>query len=170
MTKNEIISTGLFTTVTGEQYNGINTIINEFNLSGHTDKRWLAYILATVTHETGKKMQPVTEFGGQKYLMKKAYYPYYGRDLCQTTWKANYEKVKKFSGIDVVTNPELIGQMPLAAKVCITFMVNGWYTGASLKKYINAEKCDYINARRIINGTDKAELIAGYAEKWQKVL
>jgi len=42
-------------------------------------------------------------------------------------------------------------------------MRKGLYTGVGLRKYINGEKCDYINARRIINGTDAAEKIAGYA-------
>ncbi len=149
------------------QKDGFNTIVKEF---GNGDKRQLAYILATVYHETGTRMQPVKEFGGEKYLRSKAYYPYYGRDLVQTTWKANYEKVKKFSGIDVVSNPELIGQMPLSAKVAITFMQKGWYTGKKLSDYINDVKCDFVNARRIINGTDKANTIAAYAEKFLQAL
>lgn len=157
----------LFPTITPLQQLGIDTIVKEF---GQGDKRQLAYILATVYHETGKRMQPVKEFGGEAYLKAKPYYPYYGRDLCQTTWKANYEKVKKFSGIDVVTNPDLIGQMPLAAQVVVTFMGKGWYTGKKLSDYINDTKCDFKNARRIINGTDKADLIAGYANEFLKGL
>lgn len=156
--------------ITNEQIEGINTILNEAAKIGITDKRQLAYILATVHHETGKQFRPIKEFGGEKYLLTKAYYPYYGRDLCQTTWKANYEKVKKFSGIDVVTHPELIGQMPLAAQVCVMFMSKGWYTGKKLSDYFNDTKEDWINARRIINGKDKAELIAGYAKEFLTAL
>lgn len=145
------------------QVDGINCLLTEFDVQKVTDKRRQAYVLATVYHETAKKMQPVKEFGSQAYLMSKAYYPYYGRDLCQTTWKVNYEKVKKFTGIDVVTNPDLIGQQPLAAKVCVKFMTSGWYTTKKLSDYFNDTKEDWINARRIINGTDKAQDIANYA-------
>lgn len=152
----------LFGKLTQKQVNGINDIVAAFAEEGLADKRWLAYILATVFHETGQRMQPVKELGGNAYLMAKPYYPYYGRDLVQTTWLINYERVKQFSSIDVVSNPDLIGQMPLAAKVAVVFMKNGWYTGKSLKHYFNDQKSDAINARRIINGKDKAELIAGY--------
>lgn len=151
----------IFGTLKQSQVDGINTIVSEYMKHG-SDKRHLAYILATVFHETARKMQPVKEFGSEAYLRSKTYYPYYGRDLVQTTWKANYEKVKNFTGIDVVTNPELVGQMPLAATVAVIFMQKGWYTGKKLSNYFNESVSDPINARRIINGKDKAELISGY--------
>jgi len=149
------------------QVNGINTILQECE---GLDKRFTAYILSTVFHETAQRMQPVKEFGGEAYLRSKAYYPYYGRDLVHTTWKGNYEKAKRFSGIDVVANPDLIGQMPLAAKVAVVFMMKGWFTGKKLADYFNDIKTDPVNARRIINGTDKAELIAGYYNTFLKAL
>lgn len=167
MTIDKAVLQSSFGALSPSQLSGIETIVKEF---GEGDKNQLAYILATIHHESGKKMQPVKEFGGEAYLKSKKYYPYYGRDLTQTTWKANYEKVKKFSGIDVVNNPDLIGQMPLAAKVAVTFMKNGWYTGKKLSDYINDKKVDFINARRIINGTDKSELIASYASKFLSAL
>ena len=42
-------------------------------------------------------------------------------------------------------------------------MQHGTFTGKKLADYINGTTCDYVNARRIINGTDQASLIAGYA-------
>lgn len=149
------------------QTDGLQIILNE---CVGMDKRHIAYILATILHETGRKMQPVKEFGNEAYLRSKKYYPYFGRDLCQTTWVHNYQKVKDFCGIDVITDPDLIGQMPLAAKVAITFMQKGLYTGKKLSDYFNEEKEDPINARRIINGLDKANLIAGYYEKFLEAL
>lgn len=168
--QNRLKTFGLFQSATNSQVSGCNDIIDAFFSHKFTNVKQLAYILATVYHETAKKMQPVKEFGGTKYLMSKAYYPYYGRDLVQTTWKANYEKVKKFTGVDVVANPDLIGQMPLAATVAVIFMSKGWYTGKKISDYINNDITSYLNARRIINGTDKAELIAGYAVKFEKCL
>ncbi len=160
----------LFTALSDSQTQGIENILDEWEQAeDNADTRHLAYILATILHETGKKMQPVKEFGGEAYLKSKKYYPYYGRDLVQTTWDYNYKKVKDFSGIDVLANPDLIGQMPLAAKVAIKFMQKGWYTGKKLSDYFNFNE-DPINARRIINGADKAELIAGYYEKFHEAL
>lgn len=148
--------------ISQSQLDGINTITSEFNNRNFEDKRWLAYILATVYHETAKRMQPITELGGINYLRSKPYYPYYGRDLVQTTWKGNYQKVKDFTGVDVVNNPELIKDLQTSAKVAIEFMSKGYYTGKKLSDYFNPTKDDPLNARRIINGTDRAEEIKNH--------
>jgi hypothetical protein len=42
----------------------------------------------------------------------------------------------------------------------------GDFTGVSLENYFNAAKDDPVNARRVINGLDKANLIAGYHDKF----
>lgn len=49
-------------------------------------------------------------------------------------------------------------------------MRKGLYTGVGLPKYINDDRCDYVNARRIINGMDCADRIAGYAVKIEAIL
>lgn len=160
----------LFGTLKQSQVDGIEAILNEWDKRGFLDTRWLAYILATVYHETGKKMQPVKEYGGEKYLKSKKYYPYYGRDLVQTTWKYNYEKVKAFTGVDVVSSPDLIANLPVAAATAIEFMDKGYYTGKKLSDYFNGTKEDWFNARRIINGTDKASLVGGYGKLFYAAL
>lgn len=149
-----------------KQVDGIEAILNEWEMRLFVDLRWLAYILGTVFHETGQTMNPVTEYGGQKYLKSKKYYPYYGRDLVQTTWLENYKKVKEFTGIDVVTNPDLISDPNIAAKVAIEFMNKGYYTGKKLSDYFNSTTEDWFHARRIINGLDRAALIGGYARQF----
>jgi hypothetical protein len=56
-------------------------------------------------------------------------------------------------------------------------MAGGWFTGKSFKSYIdNIDESDaedgreFEDARRIINGTDKAKLISGYALKYEAAL
>ena len=49
-------------------------------------------------------------------------------------------------------------------------MFYGFFTGKKLGDYVNENKSDYYNARRVINGTDKAELIKGYAEKFYNII
>ena len=156
----------LIPSIIPKQQDGINAILNEWQEQGDGDKRKLSYILATVYHETGKRFQPVKEFGGETYLRSKKYYPYYGRDFVQTTWLSNYQKVKAFTGVDVVGNPELMFNTGMAAKVAVHFMLLGLYTGKKLSDYFNTTVEDWKNARRIINGTDQADLIAGYAKQF----
>lgn len=159
----------LFGKITPKQTEGMEAILDEWDSRKFTDLRWLAYILATVFHETGRTMQPVKEYGGEIYLKTKKYYPYYGRDLVQTTWLRNYQKVKAFTGVDVVKDPEKIGELKLAAKVAIEFMNKGYYTGKKLSDYFN-EKSDWKNARKIINGLDQAATISVYGLKFYAAL
>lgn len=42
-------------------------------------------------------------------------------------------------------------------------MRDGKFTGVGLSRYINANKCDFYNARRIVNGMDKARTFANSA-------
>jgi len=49
-------------------------------------------------------------------------------------------------------------------------MRKGLYTGVGLGKYINGSMCDFLGSRKIINGTDKAGLIGGYAVKFKTIL
>lgn len=66
----------------------INAIIDECKKQGIGLNTQIAYVLATVEHETGGTFKPVYEsyyLGASKadaYLRKKKYYPYYGRRIC----------------------------------------------------------------------------------------
>lgn len=134
------------------------------------DKRYIAYVLATAYWETGRTMQPIEEIGhgnGRPYGKPDVNgQTYFGRGFVQLTWKANYQAVtdacKKFGhNWDFVNHPELCLQLEPAAWVCKWGMLNGSFTGKKLSDYFGATS-DPINARRIINGTDQADKIAGF--------
>jgi putative chitinase len=132
----------------------------------------LAYLLATAYHETAHTMKPVAE----GYWIKNAeawrkknlrYYPWYGRGYVQLTWEANYKRASEELGVDLIKNKDLAMDPTIAAKIAVEGMVEGWFVpGQKLSKYITLQKSDYVGARRIINGTDKAKLIAGYAVQY----
>ncbi|MBK3745653.1 hypothetical protein G3A39_41580 [Paraburkholderia aspalathi] len=129
----------------------------------------MAYVLATAYHETAHTMEPVNEMGSAAYLRSKKYWPYIGRGYVQITWKENYEKAGKALGVDFVRQPELLLLSRHAAPIIITGMKEGWFSGDKigrhkLDRYITLQKSDFKGARRIVNGTDKADLIAGYAK------
>jgi hypothetical protein len=49
-------------------------------------------------------------------------------------------------------------------------MLEGWFTGKRLADYIQGSRCDYLDARRIVNGMDRAAPIAGYARAFEAIL
>lgn len=165
-------TTKLFKVLSQAQVNTIDALLHECELQGVNDVRQIAYILATPYHECYNPKQPQTritpikEYGSQQYLKSKKYYPYIGRGLSGLTWKDNYVKEGKRLNLDLVNNPDLILDIPTAANSHVYCMVHGVYTGKKLSDYINDKKCDFLNARRIINGTDKAELVMSYAQKF----
>ncbi|HEU0302590.1 MAG TPA: glycoside hydrolase family 19 protein [Longimicrobium sp.] len=147
-----------------------------------TDLRWLAYMLATVKHECADRWRPIEEFSkGQGYKYgkpvtvtdsagKQYTNVYYGRGYVQLTWDYNYRSMGQKLGNRLLYDPSLALQAEVAYEIMSLGMRQGSFTGVGLSKYINADKCDYVNARRIINGTDKAQTIAGYAQKFESIL
>lgn len=130
-----------------------------------------AYVLATADWETNHTFEPVKE----AYWVKNAeawrkknlrYYPWYGRGFVQLTWEKNYIKAGKELGLDLTTNPDKAMEPNIAAKVLVVGMKEGWFTGKKLADYTG----DYHNARRIINGLDKANDIAVLANGYEAEL
>jgi putative chitinase len=148
------------------QFDGLNAIVTEWE-QNHSDQddRWLAYMLATTHHETGRTMQPIEEWGkGAKHSYGKADpqtgQRYYGRGFVQLTWKYNYKKAGDELGVDLVNNPAKALDLGIATNILFAGMIKGWFTGKKLADCFGPGKEDWRNARRIINGLDKADLIA----------
>lgn len=177
------IRSGLFLgALSVKQFEGIEAILAEYNRLRLNDLRKLAYILATAYHETGKTLQPIAEYGkgkgraygGKTKMSRKAYQKpdqiYYGRGFVQLTWYENYEAMGSYLGLDLLNNPDLMLTMEPAIKAMFEGMTRGMFTGASLSRFFSAEHTDFVGARKIINGLDCAELIAGYAHKFYDAL
>jgi putative chitinase len=156
--------------LTTGQVSGTSAILDEWERRKQlSDLRWLAYMLATTKWETDHTMQPIKEGGGLAYLKSKRYYPWYGRGYVQLTWDYNYKKMTKLlqaAGFktDLMANPELALDPDVAAFVMFEGMIGGVFTGKKLADYFSKDKTDWLNARRIINGTDKAAEIAAIAK------
>lgn len=141
--------------ITPAQREGLDKILDHWDSSGLEDNRWLAYMLATVFHETAATMQPIEEKGGDKYLKSKPYYPWYGRGLVQITWEENYKKFGLKRASEAL-------EWEVALDIMFRGMVDGMFTGRKLNQFFNDRKDDPVGARKIINAMDKAKLIAGY--------
>jgi putative chitinase len=144
---------------------------------------WLAYAMATFYHETAYTMQPIEEYGkgaGKSYGQAVGPYgqKYYGRGHVQLTWEENYKNGQKFLkdryAVHANIHPEahLMLHSQTSALVSYDGMVYGWFTGVGLPKYLSKGKNieDPVNARRIVNGTDKASTIAEYYWKFKNAL
>lgn len=150
------------------QRDSVEQILRAFREYGDGDYRKLVYILATAWHES--KLKPVRERragSSQTWLrqLQDRYWPsgYYGRGFVQLTWKSNYQKMSGFLGIDLVGSPDLALEPRYAADILVYGMINGEFTRRALSRYINLVQTDYYNARRVVNGTDRAGLIRDYA-------
>ena len=145
------------------QVDGMTRILDEWETRKLQNLDWLAYMLATVFHETAKTMQPVKEYGSDTYLKGKTYWPWIGRGLVQVTWEANYLKFG-------CTNPDDMLTWPFSLRALFDGMIQGVFTGKKLGDYFTDKLHDAVGARRIINGTDKAATVATYHNAFRAAL
>lgn len=89
-----------FSTTRGTQ----KAIISECRKQGLTLNTQIAYVLATVEHETANTFKPVRE----AFWLNEAwrsnnlwYYPYYGRGYVQLTHQSNYQTYTNILGINL---------------------------------------------------------------------
>lgn len=132
-----------------------------------------AYILATTEWETNRTFEPVKEayWLSEDWRKKNLrYYPWYGRGFVQLTWEENYKKAGTKIGVNLIANPDAAMEPNNAAKILVLGMKEGWFTGKKLSDYITLRVSDFLNARRIVNGLDKAKEIETLARKYDKEL
>ncbi len=158
--------------LTPGQTRGLTAILDHWEQAhARSDDRWLAYMLATVHHETDKKFVGIREYGlgrGRPYGRPVPPYghAYYGRGFVQLTWQANYQKMSAVCGVDLVANPDLALELGICTRILFHGMINGSFTGRRLADYFSPAREDWVQARRIINALDKAHLIADHAHRF----
>ena len=148
-------------------------ILDEAKRQNITSVPQLAYILATVHWETNGTFKPVVEAYWLSEAWRKKnlrYYPYHGRGFVQITWNYNYKKFSDILGKDLVKNPDLALDPEISAFIAVYGMIHGTFTGQDLSDHIRPGYVNYISARRIINGTDRAKEIAALASKYESEL
>jgi putative chitinase len=156
--------------------------------SSTSDRQRLAYCLATFKWETAHTLQPIDEHGSEQYFNDR-YGPqtavgkrlgnteagdgarFHGRGYVQLTGRSNYLRASKELGVDLLANPTSAKEPQVAYRIAIRGMQEGWFTNKKLADFIKPGNVpDYENARRIINGLDKAQTIAGIASHMDDIL
>lgn len=170
------------------QVDGINAILKA---TEGRKRSHVAYLLATAWHETARTMQPVRETlagsdaqavarldrAWKAGKLKQVKVPYWrfddtgrtwlGRGYVQLTHRDNYRKAAAMVGVDLLGNPSLALRADIAARILVEGCEVGLFTGKKLSDYLPG---DYVNARKIVNGLDKAFEIARVAEAWEAAL
>lgn len=162
------------------QVDGINHLMSA---TAALPLRHRAYVLATAWHETGpisssKHMTPRLEIWGptaaqNRYEGSTALgntlpgdgKRFMGRGYVQITGRSNYSKATAATGRDLVANPDLALDPDIAAAIIVSGMTKGWFTGKSMSDFTS-----YRDMRKVVNGTDKADVIAGYADKFEAAI
>ncbi len=172
------------------QVDGCNYIVSEWERRGLSNRNQLAYVLATAFHETGGEMQSIRERGGDQYF-KDLYdiegnnpskardlgndqpgdgVKYHGRGFVMITGKYNYRTFGNRYHLDLVADPEIALELEVSINILFDGMLEGLFTGKRLSNYITDHSCDYVGARRIVNGRDRAQEIAQYATYFESAL
>ena len=160
-------------------------------------KCWVAYILASIWHETSGWMQPIREGGIRKGpattdaqarravdalfnkgIIRRNYAlpdangnSFYGRGLLQITHKSNYLKFERLLGIPLSTEPDLALDWDVSLEITFTGMRDGLFTGKSLD-LLDPQDPDYRSARPVVNGDIRrnGSKIAAQARNFEKAL
>lgn len=184
---NQLIAklTPIAKTVNHKPENVLRLIWQECEKQKVTDKSHIAYILASAHHESGMGKYLVEFASGNAYEGNTKQLGntqpgdgprYKGRGYVQLTGRRNYtaytDILKKERGLDVdlVKSPEKATNPGVAAFILVHGMKNGKFTGKRLSDFGAGANFDFTQARKIVNGLDKANSIADIAKKYQTAL
>lgn len=167
-----------FGALSQEQVEGFNALLQAMG-AATWPIAWTAYGLATAYHETARTMQPVQEAFWKDDPWRQRnlrYYPWHGRGYVQLTWERNYKRADDELGLSgaLTSDRDLALRPDIAAKILVSGMSQGWFTSKKLADYLpeqgSAVLGQYQQARRIINGQDKAIEIGKQAQAFEAAL
>lgn len=149
----------------------ITAIFNAAINLGVTDPHQIAYILATAQHESAN-FSTLHEIGqGPGCGAGYDYDGWTGVGLVQLTWKGNFKKAQAALGFaDMPTKKfcqEVATRPDVAATILVRGMTEGWFTGLTLSEFISGGHADYVGARAVVNGSDRAGDIAAISLNYE---
>ncbi|KQZ92788.1 hypothetical protein ASD64_19265 [Mesorhizobium sp. Root157] len=169
---------GIFgTSLTQTQVDRLEAILTRLDAK-RIEPAQAAYILATAYHESDR-FRTMEEFASGAAYEGRATLGnmqpgdgkrFKGRGFVQITGRRNYTDWANRLGVDLVGNPALAARLDHAVTILIDGMMLGTFTGRKLPDYVTGAKRDYVGARRVVNGTDRAKLIANHARAFEKAL
>ena len=158
------IRKSIFRRLSQTQTDGINSILDVWEELGSGVDRHLGYTLATVYHETARRMVPVretlasTDAQARKRLSRAKYarpagpygHSYYGRGHVQLTWHRNYVNSSKDAGVDLEKFPDKMLDPAISARILVLGILDGRWNGRG--KGLG----NYLTEKRLTTGTPVA--------------
>lgn len=143
--------------------------------NGITDSNQIAYVFATAEHESHFGRFMIELASGDAYEGRQDLgntqvgdgRRYKGRGFVQITGRNNYALWGERMGIDLIGKPELASRPDVAAQILVQGMRDGSFTSLKLDDFIGT---DFISARKIINGLDRAQHIADIARAYVEAI
>lgn len=89
-----------------------------------------------------------------------------GRGFPMLTGRKNYAWASTLGIGDLVSDPHLAADPEVSARILFQGMMTGAFTGVGLGRFINADKVDFVHARKVVNHLDRAEEIAALARRY----
>ncbi|CAH1658791.1 Chitinase class I [Hyphomicrobiales bacterium] len=178
--------------LTQQQVDGMTDILDEWDANySRLPLTYLACYLGQAFRETGGTMAPVRETfatsdkqamarletawtSGKLPSVKTPYWRkgWFGRGRIQVTHAENYAYAQTKSGLPIFGDRSLMLDSKAELKVSLPGTIEGWWTRGKhrMSMYLDRPNPDFEGARRIVNGTDKAKLVATYCEAFLAAL
>ena len=162
---------GKLTTI---QFQRIEELLSSAASFQTVEAEHLAYILATAHWETDRFNAMEEYASGEAYEGRADLgnveagdgKRFKGRGFPMLTGRKNYKWASGVAGVDLLADPERASDPRISAPVILAGMLTGSFTGVGLGRYMNSSKVDFVNARRVVNGLDRAETIADLAHRY----
>jgi hypothetical protein len=158
----------------------IEALLETWERYGDTDKRKLAYVLATAFRESAYTLQPIREAPScgtdegcreraigrllQERAARAGRSPranyalqavngqrYYGRGYVQLTFQSNYRRMGEHLGMPLEEGPDLVLDPAVSSVILVRGMIDGLFTSRSLENYFNGSRAQWVSARDIVN-------------------
>jgi hypothetical protein len=159
----------------------IARLLLELNNQAVTDANHIAYVLASAHHESGMGAAMTEHDSGQRYEGRADLGNtqagdgprYRGRGFVQITGRSNYTRYSRLMNEDMVNHPERAADPDVSARFTVDGMVNGTFTNLTggIARFNRPEGAyDFVHARQLVNGMDRAEAIAIIAGQYRQVM
>lgn len=156
------------------QFSRLAALLREAELYQTVEPEHGAYILATAHWETDR-LNAMEEYASGSAYEGRADLGndqpgdglrFKGRGFPMLTGRKNYAWASTLGVGDLVAQPHEASDPDISARILFIGMMTGAFTGVGLGRFINSGKVDFINARKVVNGLDRAETIADLAERY----
>jgi len=121
----------------------------------------IAYILATINHETDGMMVP--RYVGY-WDSESSHDKWFSRGYVMIQGVKWYNKFANLIGKNIVDFPEMVMNADTALEIVISGMVHGHFTGHPLRAFVNGDCMNFVDARRsVVTVSVKAEWVSNLA-------